>query len=630
MATQKKPALQLIEANARIAALKAQEAWSIIRSRVAQRLGYSHDGNRDLYAAFGYKRDIRPIDLYSLYTRQDIAHRIIKAFPQATWRDTPVVRDEAGNGTDPNQPGYSEFADKADTFFDMMRVMHYMERADRLASIGRFGLLYMGFADGKPEQPLADGKNELVFLSAYSEMGVQITSWTNDMRNPRFGMPEMYSLNAVPFDSDSKAPQKTFKVHASRIIHIAEILDQDETYGIPRLLPVVNRLQDLEKVVGGSAETFWLTANRGIALWADKEAQLDEEQQNDIKEQLKSFAHGMQRTLSGQGMNAQILGSESPDPAPNADKLLSLIAGAVGIPMRILLGTERGQLASGQDENNWSQRVGERRRMFATPMMLRPFIDLMIKTGNLPAPEGHWWPEWSDTDALPADSRSQIAERKTNALANYARTPGADLVVPIPEFRTKILELPPEPPEGWAVDTTELGAPVQPTNPNAPGGDPNNPIDVTNAHVAPLYVSRNVLNTKAIKDWAKAQDITVTEDPLHVTICYSKMAVDWMKFQQSFGEDEDGKMMVHPGGPRAMELFGPNSEGKYALVLQFNNTELQWRQKEFCDGGASYDHADYQPHITLAYVDQGFEIGDIEPYTGAIALGPEIFQDVKE
>lgn len=612
------------------------EAWQFIRARFAAFLGKSHDGNRDLYAAFGYKRAVTPLDLYALYTRQDIAHRIIKAFSQATWRDIPIIRDEAGDSIETDADNFSQFAHDVDEFLEKFHVIRYFERADRLASIGRYGLLFMGFAKGKPHEPLNDGKNELLFLAPYSEIGVSINAWQSDPTSPRFGMPEYYTIQNISLDQGTSTPTKSMRVHYSRVIHIAEILDQDEVYGIPRLLPVVNRLQDLEKVVGGSAETFWLTANRGVALWADKDAQLDEDQIKTAKDQLEAFAHGMQRTLSGQGMNAQVLGSESPDPAPNADKLLSLIAGAVGMPTRIMLGTERGQLASGQDENNWASRIGERRRTFATPAILRPFIDLMIRTGNIPEPDGQWWPKWADTDTLPPDQRATIALSKTNALANYARTPGIDQIVPPAEFRVTFLELPPE-----SEYTIPEPAPLpEGTVTGGPGGTPGDPSpqaggaagDPPVANMAPksMYVSRRVLNPKAIKDWAKAQGIAITTDQdLHVTICYSRRHVDWMQFMPArYDEDEDGKLMIHPGGPRAVEVFGQAQDK--VLVLSFQDATLQWRHQQFIDGGASSDYLAYQPHVTLGPYTGNKELSDIEPYTGAIALGPEIFEEIVE
>lgn len=143
----------------------------------------------------------------------------------------------------------------------------------------------------------------------------------------------------------------------------------------------------------------------------------------------------------------------------------------------------------------------------------------------------------------------------------------------------------------------------------------------TDAAPRTLYVSRKVLNVKAIKDWAESQGLTVTipDDELHVTIIYSKALVDWMKI----GEAWNDEVTVQAGGPRIMERFND------ALVLSFASSCLKWRNEHMVDCGASTDYPDYQPHVTLSYGEnQEISLDDIEPYQGEIKLGPEIFKEI--
>jgi hypothetical protein len=46
--------------------------------------------------------------------------------------------------------------------------------------------------------------------------------------------------------------------------------------------------------------------------------------------------------------------------------------------------------------------------------------------------------------------------------------------------------------------------------------------------------------------------------------------------------------------------------------------------------GASFDWDEYQPHITLSSSPQMVDLKAVEPYTGAIELGPEIFEEIKD
>lgn len=638
------------------AVMRANEAMSILRARLASFMGYSHGGNRDLYESFGYSRHVQPEELYALYLRNDIANRALRAFPAATWRSAPIVSD--GPRQKPGTPLVeTPFAKAVSEFLDNHNILRMLERADRVSGIGRYGVLVMGFADGKPmDKPLVPGPAKLRYLTPYSEISCQIAKWDSDIESPRFGMPEIYNLQNHNLEGMNRGPNKFIRVHYTRVLHLSEFLDQDEVFGIPRLLPVHNRLKDLEKVVGGSAETFWITANRGLALWADKEAQLDDDERLRMEQSAKDFQNNLTRTLVGTGMQAQVLGSEDPDPGPNATILLDLIAGALGIPKRILLGTERGELSSAQDENNWAARIDERRHNFAVPSILKPFLRLMIATGNIPRPTtDKWWIEWTQLASLDPSAQAAINAQKVAALTSYAATPTAELVVPVQEFRVAFLGLDPEsayaipelepeeetddqgnepPPDGETVPPKEQGGEEENSSSASRETPPDDretkPQPKANMAPKPLYVSRKVLNSGAIIKWAKEQGFKNLEpaDELHVTVMYSPSPVDWLACTQAFGEDEDGSLMIHPGGPRVVEEFGQNKE---AVVLSFSNDGLQWRHRELLNAGCKHTFGRYQPHITITKMGRGtVDMAKVQPYTGAIALGPEIFEDLNQ
>lgn len=611
---------------------------SLARSVLGRMLGVTHAGKRDLYQVFGYNKTLLPEDFYGMYSRNDIAHRIISAYPKATWRDMPVIRDEQGDSAEKGD-GYSAFTDSVDKFFEAMRIMRTMERADRLSTICQYGVLFLGFGDGKQPNEPVEGKAKLLFLSPYHQINAKVSKWNTDIKSPRYGMPELYLLTNTKLDAtQDSSPSRSITAHWSRVIHIAEGLDQDEVHGMPRLQPVFNRLTDLEKVVGGAAETFWLTADRGIALWADKDTVLDDDAKKALKDQAEEFSHRLRRYFVGQGMNAQVLGSESPDPKPNAEILIDLISGAVGIPKRILLGTERGELASSQDENNWSERITERRKNHATPNILMPFINRMIETGNIAEPVGRWWIEWPEKGSLGPMAEADIAIKRATALATYANSPDAQMVVPVQEFRRDFLGMEPE--SEYEVELPEEIDEELPTVTEEPDDEPAEEaegeeefVDASNAAIAnmapkPLYVSRNVRNAEAIRKWAKEQGLDGFEsvDQLHVTVCHSRAPMDWLAVAQSFGEDEDGSFLVHPGGPRVVEQFNDT------IVLSFVSDGLSWRHRELKQAGASHDYAKYQPHISICKLAkcQEVDLSKIKPFTGAIALGPEIFEEIEE
>lgn len=133
------------------------------------------------------------------------------------------------------------------------------------------------------------------------------------------------------------------------------------------------------------------------------------------------------------------------------------------------------------------------------------------------------------------------------------------------------------------------------------------------------------MNADEIIAWAKGQGFktTLPADDMHVTIAFSRIPVDWMKVGQSWSD----KIEVAAGGPRMLDAFGKSGEAK---VLMFASSELSWRHQEIKDAGASWDHPEYQPHITISYAEDAPDIETVEPYRGKIVLGPEIFEEVNE
>ena len=151
---------------------------------------------------------------------------------------------------------------------------------------------------------------------------------------------------------------------------------------------------------------------------------------------------------------------------------------------------------------------------------------------------------------------------------------------------------------------------------------------VEKAEPRTLYIRRDVLNAREIVSWAKKQGFktTLPVEDMHVTVCFSRARVDWMKMQEAWAHNENGGIDVKPGGPRVVEPLGD----KGAIVLLFASNDLVWRHEDLKRNGASSDYDGYQPHVTITYEKGDVDLDEIEPYQGAIKLGPEVFEEVNE
>lgn len=160
-------------------------------------------------------------------------------------------------------------------------------------------------------------------------------------------------------------------------------------------------------------------------------------------------------------------------------------------------------------------------------------------------------------------------------------------------------------------------------------GDLVLPPRLRDASPRSLYIRRDVINAAEIIKWAKAQGFTSTlaASDMHVTVIYSRTAIDWMKISSDWmSSQEDGSLTIRPGGARLVERLGPE-----AVVLLFNSSELSWRHEAIKHNGASSDYEDYQPHVTITYKPpEGLDLMKVEPYRGEIRLGPEIFEEIDD
>lgn len=374
-----------------------------------------YGGNRDLYRAYGWKSKPGPVDFIHKYRRQDIAKRVIDTPVEALWSDPPTLdADEA-------------FLKAWNDILAQIPVFASLQRLDKLAGLGRYAVMVVGFDDGQNlERPISlKAGRKVTFLQPYHELSVTIDTYENDNRNPRFGRPVMYKIDPGKFEVQEQGINaklqalRSFTVHHSRILHVAEGALESPILGQSRLEPVFNVLDDMMKVCGGSAETYWLTANRGLHANVDKDMELEPDDEAALSDEMKEYEHGLRRIIRTRGVEVKSLGSEVADPRGVFDVQLSLLASATKIPKRVLAGSEAGQLASQQDRANWAIACQERIASYGEPVVMLPFIKMLIDAGCLPQPNkmSIVWPDSFKMNPLErAQTSAQMARSAANVL----------------------------------------------------------------------------------------------------------------------------------------------------------------------------------------------------------------------
>ncbi|TSA08020.1 MAG: DUF1073 domain-containing protein [Deltaproteobacteria bacterium] len=409
----------------------------VARAKLAGQMGLQYGGDRDLYQALGYKLTLTYQDYYDQYSRQDIAAAVIDRPVDATWRGGfELLESDDNNETDLEKAFYE--------LYDKLALHPKFSRLDKLTGIGQYGLLLLGLSDVRTSQDFAMPVNgpalKLLWVKPFGEGSAltNVIEYVTDSSDERYGQPLFYTITV---SNVSTGTSQEIKVHHSRVIHVADGLLESEIEGTPRLKVVFNRLMDLEKLVGASAEMFWRGARPGYQGKVDKETFLSEATKLGLQAQIDEYEHDLRRMILNEGITWDTLASQVSDPEKHVLVQLQMISAVTGIPLRILLGSEIGQLASTQDRDNWLSLVIGRRTEFAEPTIIRPFVDRCIEYGVLPAPAKDYSIQWQDLWSQSDKDKADIANTLSLALKNYATAgPTVESVLPPASFLREIMK----------------------------------------------------------------------------------------------------------------------------------------------------------------------------------------------
>lgn len=428
------------ETTSRIGSLRKLASALVSRFDFARHAGVTYNGRRDVYCVLGYPEELRVQDYRDRYRRGGVAKRIVQAFPKATWTKGVSIQD------DPDPETTTPFEEAVDELFTRLDAWTRLQRADRLASLGHYGALLIG-APGELEEPLPAqfSSDEVLYLTPLAEDRAEIDAFEIDPESPRFGLPTRYKVRLGTVEGTALASNVTTlarSVHWTRIIHVVEEPEEDEVLGEPVLRAVWNYLEDLDKLVGGGSEAAWRNMDRGLHFDLDPDADLTPEEVQAMRDQVDEYVHNLSRIVTTTGGNLTPLGTTTASFGPNAGSVLDLVSATTGIPKRILLGSERGELASTQDRRNWHERIAERRDDFAVPLV-RALVERFLEHGVLPEPrDGDFQVVWPEIEALDEGEKAEVADKLASANQKQFAAEGS-VIITSEEIRDTVFGLEP-------------------------------------------------------------------------------------------------------------------------------------------------------------------------------------------
>lgn len=351
--------------------------------------------------------------------------------------EEPLAEGEDGEGPPDNSvalglDGEEEEGEGGE--FDGEMTLENLPNLDLLGIDTRTQQFEVGFGKDKT-------KRKLIYLRAFDETLVQITQFDSDETSPRYGLPVMYQItfnDPKENHGGTGIGTATRLVHWTRVLHVADNLNSSEVFGVPRMRPVYHRLLDLQKLYGGSAEMYWRGAFPGLSF--ETHPQLGGDVTMDltaIRDAAERYMNTLQRYLATEGMTVKSIAPTVVDPATQIDTQITGVCIVVAIPKRVFMGSERGELSSGQDDTTWNGRLKARQRQYLTPRIIVPFVDRLIQLYVLPKPIGYSV-EWPDLDTLQPIQQAQVAAALTGAITAYVSS-GADALIAPTDFFVHIL-----------------------------------------------------------------------------------------------------------------------------------------------------------------------------------------------
>lgn len=406
-----------------------------------------------LYEECGYKQTdaLMVEDYMHAFERNPIANRVVHLYPTECWKVLPsLFESEDANSKTPFEKAFEKVSKgmMEESFYEASEtsegnpIWDVLGKADINSGIFKFSGTLLGFGDGKDLKLPVKRKDglKLLFMRALDPTMIRVSKLDQNRNSIRFGQPTEYIVTLGTADGLPGLGGTEVKVHWDRILHHADNTLGNPWLGVPRCQPVWNRLHDCEKLYGCAPEMYWKGGFPGISFETHPQLGGDVEiNQTEVRASVQNYFNKLQRYMAFTGMTAKSLAPQVVDPTPQMERTLDAICIQVRCPKRIFVGSERGELASTQDEKMWDERLVYRQTTHLTPNMIVPFINRLIKFGVLPKPS-KFSVTWPDMDSLTDTEKADIAVKRTMALGQYTQD-DIEPSVPFMEFLTLVLKI---------------------------------------------------------------------------------------------------------------------------------------------------------------------------------------------
>lgn len=450
-------------------------------SSLLQRITNGQRKDVDKECDYPLPGSISPNDYRLMYDRFGIAARVVDLLPSECWSIAPSIyeTEDEEEVTEFEQAvkDINLYLSEEDDFLltpeaekyknaflideDCSPIWDYLYRVDSISGIGRFGVLLLGIDTGE-EMSLADPlpgfddnddkdkaqftanedrRNRIRFIRAFDESLVDIATYENNIQSARYGQPKTYNITlsdpTISHTGIGHDSGKEVTVHWSRVIHVAEDLISSQIFAMPRMQNVWPHLLNLRRLYGSATEMFWQGGFGGLAFETNpslgNKVVIDKVE---MAKQVQNYFNGLQRHLALTGVQAKPLNSTVSSPSSQIEGDIDAVCIKLGVPKRIFMGSERGELASSQDSDTWGTRLKGRRQRYVAPRIILRLFRRLIRLGILPIPQKGIHVKWGEKKEPTKSEQATTAKARVEAISAYI-SGGVDSMIAPMDFMTK-------------------------------------------------------------------------------------------------------------------------------------------------------------------------------------------------
>jgi hypothetical protein len=420
--------------------------------------GIDNKRGRCAWESYGYKDDLCFADYYKLFTRGGVAHGAVMRLVEKCWATDPIIIEGAPE-TKAEAP--TAWEKQFNKLAKRIRLWEKFREADMRRLVGNYSCIIMQISDNKAwDQPVSRAsEKQLKKLIVAWQGQIEPASWHDDPTAENFGEVKewMYQEIAVN-DGAPNQNGRSVTIHPDRVLVVGDVRD-----GIPFLKAGFNAAVNMEKILGGSGESFLKNSSRQLHIGFKEGVDLGAIARNagvpvsDLHEvfddAIKSANDGNDSGIITQGADVTTLVANVPDPEPHFSVSLQDFSASVRMPTKIVVGSQTGERASSGDLEDFNKR-GQGRRVNELSCDIESALYQMTRLGMLLDLESSvvWDDLTESTLEMKLESVAKMVEANQKMLAS------GGLVFSVSEMRE--------------VAGYEAIAPIEPMGEDLPDDDP--------------------------------------------------------------------------------------------------------------------------------------------------------------